>query len=195
MCLKPAQLQGVTLPSTFFPPLSIVHNGKWEIAPHWTVPLAPNAAHIFDSLAINGLDQCPSPGFIPLHPDDPQYSQKRYWQLQNINFGGVLTAIILHGVLTPYTNDELKMVKVLFSLLTISKLGGVDTGPSDNPGPGGNAANAGPSGNPRPSGEGHREIEGSRGGRGKRGNKGRQKKAADEGSTRITRSSTKRMRI
>ena len=143
MLLKPTD-PGVTLFS-LLPSLSILQNGQWENAPNQTVPTAPNVAHIFDPLAINGSDQFPSFGFIPLYPDNPQYSQKRYWQLQNVNLGGILSAVILHGVLTPcgpYTNDELKMVKVLFSLLTISKLDGVDAGPS---------------------GEGCREDEGGRG--------------------------------
>jgi hypothetical protein len=170
----------VTISTSFFPPLSILHNGQWEKAPAWTVSTAPKVARIFDSVTVNVLGQQPSSALIPLHPDQPHYSHKRYWQLPKTALGGILSAVVLHAILSPSTADnELNMVRVLYSLLTLRKWGGVDAGLSS---------------------EGCREDEGGGGRGGRRGDEGQQgcqgtpqKRAAEEeGNTCNTRSSNKR---
>jgi hypothetical protein len=128
--LKQSKLREITVPTAFSPPLSILHNGQWENAPNQTVPTTPNAAYIFDSLAVNASGQLPSPGAIPLHPDQPYYSHNRYWRLQHTTLSGILSAVILHSSSGPSTADDLKMVRVLHDLLKNRKAGGVDAGPS-----------------------------------------------------------------
>ncbi|KAI0285395.1 hypothetical protein BGY98DRAFT_945711 [Russula aff. rugulosa BPL654] len=88
--LKQTKLREITVPTAFSPPLSILHNGQWENAPNQTVPTTPNAAYIFDSLAVKASGQLPSPGAIPLHPDQPYYSHNRYWRLQHTTLSGIL---------------------------------------------------------------------------------------------------------
>jgi hypothetical protein len=54
---------------------------------------------------------------IPVHPDHPQYTHKRYWRLQETSLGGILSAVILRSLSGPSTADELKTVRVLYDLL------------------------------------------------------------------------------
>jgi hypothetical protein len=97
-------------------------NGQWESASTQTASTAPNVAHIFDPLSVNVLGQCPSPGLIPLHSDQPHYSHKQYWQLPKIALGRILSAVILHAIVSPFiANDELEMVRVLYGLLVVRK--------------------------------------------------------------------------
>jgi hypothetical protein len=126
-------------------------------------------AYIFDSLAINASGQKPSPGIIPLGID-PHYSHKHYWRIPNASPGGILSAVALRAVFSlSTTDDELGMVKVLHNHLILKHV---------------------------LSGEGRGEDEEGRGGRGGKGRRGTQtrKRAAEEGNSRITRSSDKRAR-
>ena len=171
--------------TSFLPPLSVLHNSRWEKAPTRTSSTAPNAARIFDSLALNNSGQRPSPSLIPLHPDQPHYSHKRYWRLPGTALGGILSAVVLRAIVSPSSaDDELEMVRFLHGLLVVRK-SGLDAGLS---------------------GEGRREDEGGRGRRGGgrgggRGGKGRrrtpQKRAAeeDDDTRHDTRSSNKRRHV
>jgi len=164
--LKATQLRNVDFMAGYFPPPSVLRNGRWEDARTRSTSTGPNVARIFDSLAVNDSGQRPSPGLIPLHPDHPHYSPKQYWHLPKTSLGGILSAVVLRAMNSPSTaDDELEMVRALHMLLRRRRMGGVDAGPSG------------------PSGEDHRENEG---GGGRRGGKGRpgipHKRAAEEES-------------
>jgi hypothetical protein len=73
--------------------------------------------------------------------------------------GGILSAVVWHAITSASTaDDELETVRILYSLLTLRKMGNVDAGLSGDAGP---------------SSEGHREDEGGRGRGGRRGGRGR----------------------
>jgi hypothetical protein len=176
--------------SDFFP-LSILRNGQRENAPTGTASTGPNIAHIFDFLT-NASTQHPSPGQIPLHLDQPNYSHGRYWRLPKTILGGMLSAAVLRAINTPTANDEwLEMLMVLHSLLTLGKRRGVDVGLSGDAGPSGEGGREDGGGG----GPGRREggRGGGRGGKVRRGTP-RKRTAEEEGNTRITRFSDKRHR-
>jgi hypothetical protein len=129
--LKPSQLQDIYLLTAFPPPLSILHNGQWEDAPSQTAATAPDVARIFDPLAVNSSGQSPSIGYIPLHPDHPNYFERRYWRLPKRTLGGILSAAILRAMDSPATGEELEMVRDLHDLLTLKMGGNVDAGLRD----------------------------------------------------------------
>ena len=67
-----------------------------------------------------------SPGLIPVHPDQPNYSHRRYWRLPKRALGGMLSAVILRAIISPSTaDDELGMVRVLYGVLTLRNRGSV----------------------------------------------------------------------
>jgi hypothetical protein len=72
----------------------------------------------------------PSPGLIPLHSDQPQYSHKLYWRLQHTSLGGILAGVISRVILNASHTDELEMAKELHSILTRRRPHGVDVVPS-----------------------------------------------------------------
>ena len=134
-----------------------VDNGQWEPAPTQTASTAPNIACIFDAIAVNTSDQCPSPSLISVHPDQPNYSLRQYWWLLKSTLSGILSAVVLHVLLSPSTaDDELEMVKVLHSILTLRKRYNVSTGLSGD-------RSTGPSGD-YGRGERNRDKGGCRGG-------------------------------
>ena len=167
-----AELQDVTITSSFFPPLSSLCNGRWENAPSRTALTASNVAYIFYPLAINASGQNPSPGLISLGTD-PHYPHKLYWRIPGASLGGMLSAVALRAVFSLSANNwEVEMIKALRSRLTINKFA------------------VGISGKDR----GRGEDEEGRGGRQGKGQRGTQKRVAEEGNSRITYSSKRNTR-
>jgi len=116
--LKSTRLQRLTHCTPFFPPLSVLHNGQWENAPTGTASTAPNVARIFDPLAVNSSAQHPSPSLMPLHPDHPDYSHKRYWRLPKTTLSGILSAVVWRVTALPFNDDdESGLVGILHALL------------------------------------------------------------------------------
>jgi hypothetical protein len=166
--LKPEELQDVTISTSFFPPVYILSNGLWVKAPNQTVSTGPTVAHIFDPLSVNASHQHPSPGLIPLHSDQPQHSHKLYWRLQSASLGGILSAVMFRAVVSSSLADELEMARGLRRILKRRSRGDAVTSVVRGGGRRGS----------------------KRGGKGRQGTS--ELAAEEEGSTRATRSSTKR---
>jgi hypothetical protein len=123
--LKSPELRELSYPTPFFPSLSVLHNGQWENAPTGMAPTAPDAARIFDSIAVNSTSgRHPVPGLIPLHPDHPNYSDKLYWRLPKTTIGGILSAAAWKVIMTPpSTNESFKMLQILYHGLGLKATG------------------------------------------------------------------------
>jgi hypothetical protein len=149
--LKPEELRDVTISTSFFPPVYILSNGLWQMAPNQTVLTGPTVAHIFDPLTVNTSRQHPSPGLIPLHSDQAQFARKQYWRLQNASLEGILSAVVFRAILNPSHTDELELAKDLHCILTHRRPLGVDAVPSGEGGEG-RSGGKGEQGTPKPAG-------------------------------------------
>jgi hypothetical protein len=65
--LNPSKLKNVPVLTPYSPPLSIIHNGKWKLAPDQNASNDQNVARIYDPLAVNTLGQVLSPDIIPVN--------------------------------------------------------------------------------------------------------------------------------
>jgi hypothetical protein len=90
--LKPAQVTGCTLLTSYLPSVSTICNLKFVEAPSNTLPTAKNAARIFHSGAINN-DTPLSFGEIPLSPQNQTFPETRYWRLP-VSAAAIFAALI-----------------------------------------------------------------------------------------------------
>jgi hypothetical protein len=152
--LDPEELEGQVIGTTHLPDLSILQNRHFIPAPTNTSPTVPNAARIFDALAVVSANPPKQRGHIPLCSQDPEFQQQRYWRLPT-QIGVILAGLIARVGFCIYSCEESRLAQYIWSVLALSGQGmtvsryrvgsgrsGGDGEPSDDVGGG----SAGPSG-------------------------------------------------
>jgi hypothetical protein len=139
--LKPSEVVGCVINTSHLPTLSVIRNNRFERAPIGTSPADPKAARIFDSLALAGTTPPMSLGYIPLSPQHPEFSERRYWRLP-LQIEAVLSGLMDRVGKLPYECEEINLVQNITDVLSLRRRGvriprDIIREPSHDVGPGG----------------------------------------------------------
>ena len=152
--LNPTRLEGMTIGTPHFPPVSVIRDGQFVRADANTSLNAQGVARIFDSLSLTA-NSPRHPGDIPLLPEQGGFRQQRYWRIP-VNMSAVLVTLQEQVGRTIYASEEVTFTQNIYNILRLQQcygsipiraLTGMDS-PSDDGsgGPGGGSGSGGPSG-------------------------------------------------
>jgi hypothetical protein len=137
--------QNFCIATLHLPPLFILENNHFVIAPDGTSPMDENVARIFDAAVITA-DSQNSAGWIPLSPEDTEFNEQRYWRLP-VKFEAILAALFSRIANSPFGGcEEVRMAQTIFCMLRLQGLQLQDIGGGGPGHGGGSGRGGGPSG-------------------------------------------------
>ena len=144
MVLHPDRLVGKIICTQDLPRLSILREGRFVPARANKSPAAPDAARIFDAIALT-QDTPGHLGVIPLSPELSTFNQHRYWRLP-VKMEAILVALVEQVGRRTYASEEIRLTQTIFYILRLQKLyGPISIPPLMQPGSSAQGGGEGPS--------------------------------------------------